>query len=221
MRPTSKSVPHYEQQADFTCGPACLMMIFRYYDRRFQMNTKNEMDIWRQSALAPLPPTGRYGLAFAALSRGLSAEMLSNVAGMEYINKTPRSLVGRGGAEWTKRMYGLMEEQFKERRARALELGLKERIVKDIDVDDLESGLSRGGLHVLLTSARFFDDEDWAHWVVVTGVDEQSVFINDPASPTRKGRRVFSRRDFQTINGYYGDQVAISISKRPRTPSAD
>lgn len=209
-------VPHYEQQFDFTCGPACLMMVFKHFDRGYVMSRENETDLWRQSALAPLPPTSRYGLALAALRQGLRAEILTNVSGIEYIDKTPASLTGRDGRDWMKRFYGFAEEQFKERRARAVELGLKEKKVRRFGLPDLEGGLGAGALSILLTSARFFEDQDWAHWVVVTGARGDRVYVNDPASSGGKGRRVFSREGFERINGYYGDQVAISIGRRPR-----
>ena len=206
-------VPHYEQQFDFTCGPACLMMVFKHFDRSYVMSRENETDLWRQSALAPLPPTSRYGLALAALRQGLRAEILTNVSGIEYVNKTPASLVGRDGREWTKRLYGFAEAQFKERRSRAVELGLKEKKVRGFGLPELESRLEAGALPILLTSARFFDDQDWAHWVVVTGARGDRVYVNDPASAGAKGYRVFSRDGFEEVNGYYGDQVAISIGK--------
>ncbi len=212
LKPNRIEVPHYEQQFDFTCGPACLMMVFKHFDGGYVMNRKNETDIWRQSALAPLPPTSRYGLAFSALKHGLKVDILTNVDGIEFIGKTPRKLTGNGGTEWIKRYYGFAHAQFEERKARALELGLRERKVRKVNLGRLEDRLDKGALSILLTSARFFDDQDWAHWVVVTAADKKSVFVNDPASGEAKGRRIFSREEFDEINGYYGDQVAISIS---------
>lgn len=206
-------VPHYEQQFDFTCGPACLMMVFKHFDPGYVMSRENETDLWRQSALAPLPPTSRYGLALAALRQGLKADILTNVSGIEYIDKTPARLTGRDGRDWMKRFYGFAEAQFKERKGRAMDLGLTEKKVKRFGLEDLEGRLGEGALSILLTSARFFDDEDWAHWVVVAGVRGEKVFVNDPASGRAKGHRVFTREGFSKINGYYGDQVAISISK--------
>ncbi len=74
--------------------------------------------------------------------------------------------------------------------------------------------LERKGLSIMLTSARFFDDQDWAHWVVLTGWDNENVYINDPASASKKGYRVFSKAKFEKINNYYGDQVLISIFRK-------
>ena len=206
-----KRIPHYEKQYEFTCGPASLMMIFKHFDRKFALSKKNEIHLWRESSLAPLPPTSRYGLAFSALKRGFRVEMLSNVDGIKYINKTPTRLTGRRGGDWIKRFMGLMKAQFEERKKRANELGLKEKKSKKITAKAIEDVLVRKGLSIMLTSARFFDDQDWAHWVVVTGFDAENVYINDPASTSNKGRRVFSRNEFEKINGYYGDQVLISM----------
>ncbi len=186
-------------------------MIFKYFDKSFVLNKKNEIELWRESSLAPLPPTSRYGLTFAALKRGFGVEVLTNISGIEYVNKTPASLTGRRGGEWIKRFLGLMQAQFAERRRRAVELGLKEKKVKKITVKAIEEVLKRKGLSIMLTSARFFDDQDWAHWVVITGCDNENVYINDPASASKKGRRIFSKEAFEEINGYYGDQVLVSV----------
>lgn len=203
-------VPHYEQQYDFTCGPASLMMIFKHFDNKFKFSTQIETDIWRESSLAPLPPTSRYGLAFSALKRGYRAEILTNVIGIEYVNKTPARLTGdRSGM--MQMFLGMMQAQFEERKKRSLELGLKEKKVRNIGVASVIDAIERSGLSIMLTSARFFEDEDWAHWVVVTGHDGSNVYINDPGSMSNKGRRIFPTKDFEKINGYYGDQVLISI----------
>jgi predicted double-glycine peptidase len=207
-------VPHYEQQYEFTCGPASLMMVFRHFDKKFKFDKKLETDIWRESSLAPLPPTSRYGLAFSALKRGFRVEILTNVRGIEYINKTPARLTGGRRADFMKMLTGVMEEQFQERKHRATHLGLRENMVKKIKTGQVESTLERGGLSIMLTSARFFEDQDWAHWVVVTGIDGKNAYINDPASSRSKGRRNFSRQEFEEINGYYGDQVLISIFQK-------
>ena len=182
------------------------MMIFKHFDKKFVLSKKTETDLWRESSLAPLPPTSRYGLAFAALKRGFVVEILTNVAGTEYVKKTPTSLTGRRTGEWIKRFMVLMEAQFRERKRRAIELGLKEKWLKKISVRAIEQVFKRGGLSIMLTSAKFFDDQDWPHWVVLTGCDKENIYINDPASLSKKGHRVFSKREFVKINSYYGDQ---------------
>ncbi|MDG6997509.1 MAG: peptidase C39 family protein [Nitrososphaerota archaeon] len=204
-------VPHYEQQYDFTCGPASLMMIFKHYDRKFEFTKAMETDIWRESSLAPIPPTSRYGLAYSALKRGYSVSILTNVNGIEYISKTPVRLTGRR-AGFFEQFQEMMQAQFNERKKRAIELGMNEKKVDRIGSTHVMNVLKGMSLSIMLTSARFFDDQDWAHWVVVTGHDREGNFhINDPASKPNKGRRVFSKEKFEEINGYYGDQVLISV----------
>ena len=210
----TRKVPHHEQQYEFTCGPASLMMIFKHFDKKFALTNQAETDIWRESSLAPLPPTSRYGLAFSALKRGYHVEILTNVKDIEYVSKTPASLTGRRTGDFFERFLDMMKAQFEERKKRAFELGLKERIVKKFSSAEAVSVLERKGLSIMLTSARFFDDQDWAHWVVLTGCDSENVYINDPASATKKGYRVFSKAKFEEINNYYGDQVLISIFRK-------
>lgn len=189
------------------------MMIFKHFDKKFEFSKAMETDIWRESSLAPLPPTSRYGLAYSALKRGYGVSILSNVRGIEYVSKTPTRLTGPRRAGIFQQFMEVMKEQFEERKKRAFEMGLSEKIVKKLGASDVASGLKKG-LAIMLTSARFFDDQDWAHWVVVTGHDAQDNFyVNDPASKANKGRRVFSREKFDEVNGYYGDQVLITVFK--------
>ena len=187
------------------------MMIFKHLDKKFVFSKKTETDLWRESSLAPLPPTSRYGLAFAALKRGFRVAILTNVAGTEYLSKTPAKLTGRRSGKYVDRFMVLMEAQFEERKKRAIELGLKEKRLKKINVRAIEEVLKTRGPSIMLTSAKFFDDQDWPHWVVLTGCDSENFYVNDPGSVSKKGRRVFSKREFEKIDSYYGDQVLISI----------
>lgn len=187
------------------------MMIFKHYDKKFEFTKAMETDIWRESSLAPLPPTSRYGLAYSALKRGYGVSILTNVKGIEYVNKTPVRLTGPRRAAIFQQFTEVMKEQFDERKKRAFEMGLSEKIVKKLGISDVVRALEKRGLSIMLTSARFFDDQDWAHWVVVTGNDGDNFYLNDPASRAHKGRRIFSREEFEEVNGYYGDQVLISV----------
>lgn len=188
------------------------MMIFKHYDKKFEFTNAMETDIWRESSLAPLPPTSRYGLAFSALKRGYSVQIVTNVKGIEYVNKTPARLTGGRRGSFFESFLGMMRAQFEERKKRAYELGLQEEFVKRISTEDVMEVLGRKGLSIMLTSAGYFDDEDWAHWVVVTGYDKDfNFYINDPASEANKGRRIFSKEKFDEVNGYYGEQVLVSV----------
>ena len=212
LEPACLKVPFYMQRYEFTCGPASLMMAMKHHDSGFRLSTENEIDIWRESALAPLPPTIRHGLAFSALSRGFGVSILTNVKGVEYINKSALSSPLRKiGYEW---LMDLALGMARERKSRALALGLKERVRNDIGIGDVRRMLAVGGVPIFLTSAKALDkkDEDWAHWAVITGIDDEKIWINNPA--LRKGRMALSINDFIEANGYHGDVVLISISKR-------
>lgn len=176
------------------------------------MDNKGEIDLWRESALAPLPPTSRYGLAFAALMRGFRVEILTNVKGLE-LRPPPRG-PGVAAGEFMQTYLKWWQVHFEERKARALELGLRERRLRIIGIRDVGRALRGGGLGMVLTSSRFFDDEeDWAHWIVVTEIEGDKVFVNDPSSGLENGRRVFDNEKFEEINQYYGSQVLISIRR--------
>jgi hypothetical protein len=204
-------IPFYHQRFEFTCGPASLMMAMKYIDNGFQLNRKNEMDIWRESSLAPLPPTIRYGLAFSALKRGFRASILTNVRGIEYVNKS--SLESPMHGEEGRWLMKFATDMFKERKERAFSMGLKEKPGK-VTLKEIRDTLIRNGVPIFLTSAKMLDkaDDDWAHWAVVSGIGDGYVRVNNPA--LEKGRVRFPLDYFQKAIGYHGDMVLISIFKK-------
>ena len=72
-RPIHLKVPFYRQHYDFTCGPASLMMVMKYFDNNLHLSKDLETDIWREDNMVEVYGTSRYGLAYSAAVRGFYA----------------------------------------------------------------------------------------------------------------------------------------------------
>jgi hypothetical protein len=196
----------YRQTYDFTCGPACLIMAFSRLGKRLKSPADAEIDLWREGALLPMMPTTRYGLAFSAKARGLGVEITTNVKMLEYLRKKKVSS-GEDGRYFRKN-YATVVRLFRERRKRVLEMGASE-VLRSPEIEDVKNIIDRGGVPILLTSSKFYDKVDWAHWIVVASAGRRGIFVDDPSR--RKGNAKFSLGDFEKINGYHGDKVLIGI----------
>ena len=61
-------VPYYKQSRQYTCGPAALMMVMKYWDKKIEFSKSIEFDIWLKSnPLIFLGGTLQYGLSKAAM----------------------------------------------------------------------------------------------------------------------------------------------------------
>ena len=71
---------YYPQQTEYTCGPACLLMVMQQLNPRFRATHEEEMAIWHEANTVYMgdgQPAGcsAHGLAAAALRRGLQADV--------------------------------------------------------------------------------------------------------------------------------------------------
>ena len=196
------NVPFYRQNHDFTCGPASLMMAMKYFDKKIALSKDLEMDIWSEANMVESYGTSRYGLACAASKRGFLASIITNVRGIEWINKLSPPLRGLN--------FGMLKFFFEEQKRRCLKLGVSET-KSSITTDLIEESLSNGSVPLLLSNTAFFSKENLPHWIVVTGKDQDCVYLNNPLGKG-KGRKMMVRlHDFPTLNGYKGDECIIKL----------
>ena len=150
-------IPFYRQHYDFTCGPACLMMAMNYLDDRQVLSKELEIDIWREANLVAVVGTSRYGLAFSAATRGFSARVASSTGGIDFVGKYDSPLDDEA--------MDLLRSQFSERCTRCRNLGVKESCAP-VTARTLRAALGRGHVPLVVTSTRFYSNEDLPHWVI-------------------------------------------------------
>ncbi|MBU1309048.1 MAG: peptidase C39 family protein [Gammaproteobacteria bacterium] len=167
-----RQVPYIAQTTPFTCGPACLLMAFNYFEPGKYDPVSLEIDIWREATTIFMTSghggCGPRGLALAAHSRGFAVEIYLNKEGPLFTDSV-RSEVKKAILQRVHDSYRYKVEQSGIVLHRA-EPGISK--IKQI--------LQDGALLLALISTWQFDKSKAPHWVVVCAVDEHFVYINDP-----------------------------------------
>lgn len=167
-----RPVPWYRQTTEFTCGPASLMMALRAQDKRYRFNREEELRLWREATTIYMT-SGHggchpLGLALAAHARGFSAEV--------WISHRQPLFVDSVRNEEKRAVIETVHEDFL-RASKAAKIPVHYREVSQQDLDD---ALKSGGIPVVLISTWQMDSKRAPHWVVVSAIDEQYIYLHDP-----------------------------------------
>src|SRR5690606_14305898 len=117
-----------------------------------------------------------HGLAVAALRRGFQATVVSRDAGVPFLD----SVRDREKKE----VVALSHETF-EREIKALGGRVE---VRNFGVNDVVDALQRGAVPIVLVSGYRLYAEKQPHWVVMTGYDDENVYLHDPTVVEPQGR---------------------------------
>ncbi len=198
-----KRVPHYAQTTDFTCGPSSLIMSMAALDSRVKRNRALELQLWREANTIFMGPSGGHGgcgalgLALAAHRRGFKAEVHLNHKGvlLAYRAKSKERVAV---------MRVLQDKDLAEAKAAGIPVRHD-----GISLDEIESKLREGFMPIVLNSMRYLHQDPTAHWFVVTGIDDKSVYVNDPWVSQKKRKTAgdmsgvpIPRRVFERITAY-------------------
>ncbi|MGI5308661.1 ribosomal protein S18-alanine N-acetyltransferase [Rheinheimera sp. WS51] len=168
----TRQVPYIAQTTPFTCGPACLLMVFNYFQPNQYNPEHQEIDIWREATTIFMTSghggCGPRGLALAAWQRGFNAEV--------YINKDGPLFTDSVRSEAKKSVLQRVHERFKQKMEQ-LNLVVHHT---ELTLNMIKQQLEDGKLLVVLVSTWQFDKSKAPHWVVICAVDEHFVYINDP-----------------------------------------
>ncbi|OGS40655.1 MAG: hypothetical protein A3K77_04310 [Euryarchaeota archaeon RBG_13_31_8] len=195
-------VPVYRQTTPFTCGPASLLMVLKFFDPKYPFTRDEEIALWRESTLGIFHGTCRYGLATAACKRGLNVRISSNKSGIAY---ECAAVVGLRTTE-----KDMLEVLFKDMKNRAIQNRISETD-EDVTVELLKSYLVQHQLPIVLINAKLVSNDDEPHWVVMTGYDREFIFINDPLAEDGNIRKKVHVKEFQKWLGYKGGKCVLFI----------
>jgi predicted double-glycine peptidase len=199
----AKRVPHYAQTTDFTCGPSSLIMSMSALDSRVKRSRALELQLWREANTIFMGPSGGHGgcgalgLALAAHRRGFKAEVHVSHKGVLLGDraKSPAR---------TEIMRVLQERDLAEARAAGIPVANR-----GLTVEAMKEKLLAGYLPIVLNSMRYLHDDRTAHWFVVTAIDAENVYVNDPWVARRKRKTArdmtgvpIPRRAFERITAY-------------------
>jgi len=173
--PDLAGVPFVPQTMPFTCGPACLMMAMRAFGDAAPPDRAEELALWRDATTVYLAAghggCSPHGLAVAASRRGHRVEVFSRDASVPFLDsvRDPDK----------KAVIELAHGTFVAELERA---GVAVRVAP-FGLPAIEEALASGSVPILLVSGYRLYEEKAPHWVVVTGTDDEHLYVHDPFVP--------------------------------------
>ena len=210
-------IPYYAQTLDFTCGPACLMMILKYFRPDMELTRALEMMLWKEATVIFMTSgfggTDGYGLALSALNRGLQCQMVMSMDSTPML-KSVRSPQKRS----------VMKVVHNDMKRKARRAGLSSAIF-EYGIEEIVSALHRGMVPIVMISTYRLTGDRVPHWVIVTGFDRDYFYIHDPDADSYKRNKARARHLRVEKNEFlkmtrYGKEVyrCLLLVGPPRIP---
>jgi hypothetical protein len=204
---TKFKVPYYQQSSDFSCGPACVLMVMKHFKPSLEIGRGLEFEIWRQCNMIGVKGADPYGLSVPLIDSGYEVRLLTQRKKVIDSVSWKRRLLRHFSAEDIElSLFGMKQNQKRALR-RHLQVIFKRPVVSDV-----ERGVREGFVPVALVHMGAVHSLNIPHWVVVTDADESFVVFNDPYPPKgRKGLRL-SHAKFQKILDDIDTRIGLSPS---------
>ncbi|MGH8383252.1 ribosomal protein S18-alanine N-acetyltransferase [Pseudomonas sp.] len=210
QRPAGKArqVPYYQQSTDFSCGPACLLMAMAALQPGRALARREEVQLWREATTVFMTSghggCSPQGLALAAWRRGFRVLLQVSVDGPLFLNGVR--------SEHKKAVIRLVHEEL------CTELQSTDVVQlysKQIDISRL---LAEGGQPLVLISCFRLTRSKAPHWVLVTGCDEDFVYLHDPDIDHSRHRHALdcqhlpvSHDEFQRMSLFGGSKLRAAV----------
>jgi len=211
----NQTVPWYQQTTDFSCGPAALIMAMASLaPKKIKLKQELELDIWRESTTifmtSGVGGCHPIGLGLAAHQRGFKAQV--------FINRDAPLFVDGVRNSHKKDVMTTVDEHFR-RKAKSQGVAVK---YSDVSQNLIEKWIKQGSAVVMLISTYRMDGKKTPHWVPVTGMDDQCLYVHDP-DPSGEQTDLdcqhlpIAREDFVKMSafGSAGLRTAVVISPSP------
>jgi Peptidase_C39 like family len=194
-------VPYFQQTRTATCGPACLMMVMRYWDHSLELSQKLEFQLWKQSfSLFFLGGTFQYGLASTAASHSFHPEIYQKTRFSEGYTKFPQ-------------LASLLENMVS---YKATRLKIPIHYKRD-SIQVIHEALSQKIPPIVFITLQPLLGENVLHWVVVTGVDEHMIYVHDPYVPS--GYPGSQKKNHPVPRELFSQAMKTQIGRMLRLPS--
>lgn len=178
-------IPYYAQTLDFTCGSACVMMALKHFKPKQELSRTLEMRIWKEATLvfmmSGLAGTDPFGLSVSCTDRGLGCRVLIS------LDYTPMLKSVR-----TPKKQEIMKIVHNDMKRQARKSGVQ-KVVCEYGIEEIISALYRGQVPIALISTYRLTGDQVPHWVIVTGFDEDNLYIHDPDIASYKKNRSRAR----------------------------
>lgn len=201
------NVPYYPQSSEFSCGPACVLMVMKHFKPGLEIGRELEFEVWRQCNMIGIKGADPYGLSVPLLDAGYEVRLITQRKGIVQYKSWRQRLKRRFSSDDIElSFFGMGENQ---RRAFSRKLSTT---YKRPTVADIVRGVLNGYVTVALVHMGVIHSLNIPHWVVVTDADEEQVVFNDPYPPKgRKGLRL-PHVKFQKIIDDIGTRIGMSPS---------
>ena len=206
----NQNVPWYQQTTDFSCGPASLMMAMASLaPKRVKLTQELELDIWRE-ATTIFMTSGHggchpIGLGIAAKRRGFNAQV--------FLNKETPLFVDSVRNAHKKEIMTTVDKQFRK-------LAKTEGVpVKQLDISQtqIEKWLKQGSAVIMLISTYRMDGKKTPHWVTLTGMDNQCLYVHDPDPDNEEQTDLdcqdvpIAREDFEKMSAFGSERLRTAV----------
>jgi predicted double-glycine peptidase len=160
-------VPYYQQSRNYTCGPAALMMVMKYWNKTLELSKSTEFNLWLKSnPFVFLGGTLQYGLARAAMKKGFKTEIYQKKKFSDSYSKS--------------RSYFNLYEYIISFGARHSKIPVY--LGREI-FEVIREALVNGIPPLVFLNLEPIVGENVFHWVVVTGMNDNIIYLNDPYVP--------------------------------------
>lgn len=204
-----RSVHWLRQTTPFTCGPAALMMAMHGINRSYQPSREEEINLWRE-ATTIFMTSGHggchpVGLALAAKRREFSVEV--------WINQTGTLFIDGVRNEEKKLVVELVDNCFK-RQAEEQEITIH---FANITQNELIDAFKAGAIPLILISTFLMDRKKAPHWVVMSGFDDDCLYMHDPDPDDRRQSEIdcqfipIAREEFDRISCFGKNRLRTAV----------
>ncbi len=201
------NVPYYAQSSEFSCGPACVLMVMKHFDPSLEMGRELEFEVWRQCNMIGIKGADPYGLSVPLIDAGFEVRLITQRRKIVEYKPWKRRLLRHFSSDDIELSIFGMRENKRRALSRGLPVSYKPPVVTDVI-----QGVQKGFVPIALVHMGVVHSLNIPHWIVVTHVDEESVVFNDPYPPKgRKGLRL-SHAKFQKILDDIGTKIGFSPS---------
>ena len=201
-------IPYYLQHSEFTCGPACVLMIFKLFNPHLKLNRTIEFEVWRQCNMIGVKCADPFGICVPLLDAGYEVHLLTQRRRMIDLD------VWRGRLReqsFTPEDANLSVFGIGENKKRALSRGLTVERGR-LTVERMARSFRGGFIPIALVHMGVIHQLNFPHWVVVTDAGDDNVDFNDPYPPKGgKGIRV-RKEEFQRMLDDVGTRIGLSPS---------
>ena len=204
-----RSVHWLRQTTPFTCGPAALMMAMHGINRAYQPSQEEEINLWRE-ATTIFMTSGHggchpIGLALAAKRRQFSVEV--------WLNQTTTLFIDGVRNEEKKQIVELVDTCFKRQ---AAEQGITLHFA-NITQNELIAAFKAGAIPVILISTFLLDRKKAPHWVVMSGFDDDCLYMHDPDPDDGRQSEIdcqfipIAREDFDRMSCFGKNRLRTAV----------